>query len=76
MPGRFRLRQVVMRGHVTPQGLPIQFVGGFRPRALVRQPPRLEPPVYARFAHLEPPSRLCLAPTTPDKIHHPLTQIS
>src|SRR5574337_372911 len=37
MPGCFRLRQVVMRGDTPPQGLPIQLVGGVRPRSLVRQ---------------------------------------
>lgn len=76
MSGHFRLRQVVMRGHVTPQCLPLQLVSGVRPRSLVHQSPWLAPPVHARLAHLEPPSRLRLAATTPDKIHPPLAQIS
>ncbi len=75
MPGRFRLRQGVMRGDVTPQGLPIQLVGGVRPRSLVRQTTGFEPPVHAGLTHLEPPGCLCLASTAPDKLHHPLTQI-
>ncbi|MBS0184032.1 MAG: hypothetical protein JSS39_16720 [Nitrospira sp.] len=75
MPSRFRLCHVVVRGNMTPQGLPIQFVCGVGPRTLVCQPTGLEPPIHARLAHLEPPSRLRLAPTTPDKIHHPLAQI-
>lgn len=75
MPGRFRLRQVVLRGDVTPQGLPIQFAGGFRPRSLVRQTPGFEPSVHARLAHLEPSGRLCLASAAPDKINNACAQI-
>ena len=75
MPGRFGLRQVVLRGDVMPQGLPSQFAGGVRPRSPVRQPSGFEPPVHARLAHRDSPSRLCRAATTPYKIHHPLAQI-
>ena len=59
MPGRFGLRQVVLRGDVMPQGLPSQFAGGVRPRSPVRQPSGFEPPVHARLAHRDSPSRLC-----------------
>lgn len=76
MPSRLRLCQVGMRGDMTPQGLPIQCVSGFRPRALVCQPTVVEPPAHAGLAHFEPPSRLHLAVTTPDNIHHSLAQIS
>ena len=75
VPGRFRLRQVVMRRHVTPQRLPIQFMGGFRTRALVCQPTGFEPPVHTRLAHLAPPSGLRLAAAAPHKTHHPPAQI-
>ena len=70
MPGRFGLRQVVLRGDVMPQGLPIQFAGGVRPRSPVRQPSGFESPVHARLAHRDPPSRLCLAAAAVHKTHH------
>jgi len=41
MPSRFRLCQVVMRGDMTPQGLPIQFVCGLGPRRVCVSPPGL-----------------------------------
>lgn len=75
MSSRFRLCHILMHGDMTPQGFPIQFVSGFEPRALVHQPTGFEPPIDARLTHLEPPSGLCLAATTSDKIHHPLAHI-
>jgi hypothetical protein len=70
-----RLCPIGMGFHMTAQGFPIQFVGSSWAGALVRHAPGLEPAVDAGLAHLEPPSRLGLAATAPDKIHHPLTQI-
>ena len=75
MPSRFRLCQVVMRGDMTPQGLPIQFVSGFGPRSLVCQPTGFEPPIHARLAHLEPPGRFRLASAASHKTYYPPTQI-
>lgn len=75
LSGRLRLRQVGMRGDMAPQGSPIQFVRGVRPRPLVRQPTRFEPPIHARLTHLEPPGGLRLASTSSNKRHDAQTQI-
>ncbi len=61
--------------HMTAQGFPIQFVGPLWAGALIRHAAGLEPAVDAGLAHLESPSRLGLAATAPDKLHHPLTQL-
>jgi len=75
MPRPLRLCPIRMDFHMTEQGVPIQFVGPLWAGALVRQAARLEPAIHARLAHPELPSRLGLAATAPDKIHHPLAQI-
>ena len=75
MPRPLRLCPIRMDFHMTEQGFPIQFVGPLWAGALVRQAARFEPAIHARLAHPESPSRLGLAATAPDKIHHPLAQI-
>ena len=75
MPRPLRLCPIRMDFHMTAQGFPIEFVGPLWAGALVRQAPRLEPAIHTRLPHPESPSRLGLAATIPDKIHHPLTQI-
>ena len=70
-----RLCPIRMDFHMTAQGFPLQFVGPLWAGALVPHAAGLEPPVDAGLAHLESPSRLDLAATAPDKIHHSLAQI-
>ena len=75
MPRPLRLGPIRLDFHMTEQGFPIQCVGPVWAGALVRQAARLAPAIHARLAHPESPSRLGLAATAPDKIHHPLAQI-
>lgn len=75
MPGPFCLRHIVVSFNVTAQLFPIQLVGAVGAGTPVRHTARPEPAVDAGLTHLEPPSRFCLAPPTPYKIHHPLSQI-
>ncbi len=75
MSGPFRLGLIRMDVHMTAQRVPIQFAGPSGAGALIRHTAGLEPPVDAGLAYLESPSRLSLAATTSNKIHHPLTQI-
>lgn len=73
MSRSLRLCPIRMDFHMTTQGFPIQLVGPLWAGTLVRHAPGLEPAIHAGLADLEPPSRLGLAATAPDKIHHPLT---
>ena len=75
MSGPFRLGLIRMDVHMTAQRVPIQFAGPLWAGAFVRPPAGLEPPVDAGLADLESSSRLGLAATTANTIHHPLTQI-
>jgi hypothetical protein len=61
--------------HMPTQGFPVQLARPLRAGAFVRHTARLEPAIDAGLAHLESPSRLGLAATAPDKLHHPLAQI-
>ncbi len=75
MPCPLRLGLIRMDVHMTAQRVPIQVAGPLWAGTLVRHLAGLEPPVDAGLADLESPSRLGLAATTANKIHHPLTQI-
>ena len=70
-----RLCLIRMGFYMTPQGFPIQLARPLWAGAFVRHTTGLEPAIHAGLADLEPPSRLGLAATAPNKIDHPLTQV-
>ncbi len=79
MPGDLEMSRPLCLGpirmdvHMPAQGVPIQFAGPLWAGTLVRHPAGLDPPVDTGLADLESPSRLGLAATAPDKIHHSLS---
>jgi hypothetical protein len=75
MSGPFRLGLIRMNVHMATQRAPIQLAGPLWAGAFVRYPTGLEPAIHTRLTDLEPPSRLGLATTTSNNIHHPLTHI-